>query len=278
MRLNICNPKVLRSVQALPCIVALTMFVPGSLATAQSISGRITMGTSGLAVRGGSVILVDLSGHPRMAARSDSTGWYRITAPSAGTYKLRVQGADGLVQVETEQITLAAGGFSELNVALPLSTAALDTVRVSASRLIDAPPGNKTKYDAFYRRKELGFGQFLMRQDIEKTGMNQTSDVIRKVPGMLVSQSGTKVDIQSKRCSGSSVPGGGNGGLGGFAKPDKKLEPMLFVDGARVRDVESLNDIHPDQIEAIEVYQGAAEVPAEAKGDACAAIFIWLRQ
>jgi hypothetical protein len=41
--------------------------------------------------------------------------------------------------------------------------------------------------------------------------------------------------------------------------------------------MEMLREIPPQEIEAIEVYQGAGEMPAEAKGDACFAIFIWLR-
>lgn len=58
---------------------------------------------------------------------------------------------------------------------------------------------------------------------------------------------------------------------------DDPTFPILFVDGMRVRGLSFLNSISPAQIEGIEVYQGAAQLPAEAKGNACAAIFIWLK-
>lgn len=155
----------------------------------------------------------------------------------------------------------------------------LDTVRVTGRPLVQPPPGNPTKYDEFLRRRQLGFGHFFTRQEIEESGMNMVHDLLRMIPGMLVSVSGTTPTIQSRRCPGGSIPGmdptallGGRG-----RKKDPTQQPMLFVDGHRVRDIESLDDIHPGQIEAMEVYQGAAQLPAEAKGDSCAAIFIWLR-
>jgi hypothetical protein len=53
--------------------------------------------------------------------------------------------------------------------------------------------------------------------------------------------------------------------------------PILFVDNVRVKGLSYLSELNPSQIEAIEIYQGPSELPAEAKGMACAAIFIWLR-
>jgi hypothetical protein len=180
--------------------------------------------------------------------------------------------------IDTGLFELRAGQALELDVRVPFSITALETVRVTASRSVDPPAGNPTKFDEFYRRRRLGFGHFLTKSDIEKTGMNATRDLLRGIPGMLVTESGTSPTIQSKRCSGSSIPGLDPAALvGRRAGPDKKQEPMLFVDGHRVRDISSISDIHPAQIEAMEIYQGAAQVPAEAKGDACAAIFIWLK-
>jgi hypothetical protein len=268
----------LLTTQGILTIVCFLFVRTPSGAFAQVVAGRITMGNSTLAVRGGGVILIDQNGRPKMAGRSDSLGRYSIVAPAAGRYSLRVQGPEGTPSIETKSVNLTLGATVELNVALPGPITTLDTVRVNASSVLIAPPGNPSKYDAFFQRKAMGFGHFLTSDEIEKTGMNQTADIIRKVPGMMVNQDGTKVRIQSKRCDGGTIPGAGEGGLGGNARPDKKLEPMLFIDGARVRDIESIADVVPAQIAAIEIYQGASEVPAEAKGDACAAIFIWLKQ
>lgn len=265
-----------RSGTPLFALALLLVSVTSSDVSPQAVKGVVTMGTTGLVVRGGGVILLDMGGRVRNATLSDSAGNYLVAAPAPGDYKLRVQGATGVPQVETKAVNLVAGSVAELNVTLPAPATTLDTVRVTSTRKLNAPPGNPTKYDDFYRRKELGFGSFLTKEDIAKTGMNQTADIIRKIPGMLVNHEGTTVKIQSKRCDGGTIPGTGEGGR--YAKPDRKLEPMLFIDGARVRDIGSIADVVPAQIEAIEVYQGASQVPAEAKGDACAAIFIWLKQ
>lgn len=257
-------------------VFVLLSAMPTSKASPQAVKGVVTMGTAGLVVRGGGVILLDMTGRVRNATLSDSAGNYIVAAPVPGDYRLRVQGANGVPQVETKALSLVAGAVAEVNVTLPAPATTLDTIRVTSTRRLDAPPGNPTKYDDFYRRRELGFGSFLTKEDIEKTGMNQTADIIRKIPGMLVNHEGTTLRVQSKRCGGGSIPGTGEGGR--YAKPDPKLDPMLFIDGYRVRDMGSLADVVPAQIEAIEVYQGASQVPAEAKGDACAAIFIWLKQ
>jgi hypothetical protein len=47
------------------------------------------------------------------------------------------------------------------------------------------------------------------------------------------------------------------------------------VDTASLR--QTLAELHLSDIEAIEVYRGVAELPLEAMGNACAAIFVWMR-
>src|SRR5689334_14506644 len=112
--------------------------IPVFSADGQAVKGVVTMGTSGLAVRGGAVILLDLSGRVRNATLSDSIGRYLVAAPIAGAYKLRVQGASGVPLIETKPIDLANGSTAELNVTLPAPATTLDTVRVNATRKLNA--------------------------------------------------------------------------------------------------------------------------------------------
>ncbi len=83
---------------------------------------------------------------------------------------------------------------------------------------------------------------------------------------------GTQWFLRSQRCSGNTIPGI-DASVGGA---QRKLDPMLFIDGVRVLDISALANISPGQIEAVEVYQGSAQLPAEARGDACFAVFVWL--
>jgi hypothetical protein len=54
----------------------------------------------------------------------------------------------------------------------------------------------------------------------------------------------------------------------------------LYLDGIRV-DTASLRqtiaELALSEIEAVEVYRGVSELPAEAMGNACSAIFVWTR-
>jgi TonB-dependent Receptor Plug Domain. len=72
-----------------------------------------------------------------------------------------------------------------------------------------------------------------------------------------------------------AIPSGKNDASAGFGVL------ALYVDGTRVQpreDIPSLlGSLRPSDIEAVEVYRGPSEVPIEALGDACAAIYIWTR-
>lgn len=53
---------------------------------------------------------------------------------------------------------------------------------------------------------------------------------------------------------------------------------QLFLNGTRIQDVPTeLGLLRLSDIEAVEVYRGPTELPAEAVGNGCAAIFVWTR-
>jgi hypothetical protein len=245
---------------------------------AQEVSGKVTMGTSGLSVRGAALVLIDSTGKPRMAALSDSAGIYSM-AVRTGSYQMRATGPRGSDQTVTPFFAVAGEGVTHLDVALARSTR-LAAMRVSAARDVEAPPGNPHKFDEFIRRRDLGAGHFMTREQIKVKNARRSPDLLEGIPGLTVRQDGDSSVIQSTRCSGRSIPGLDTGTLTGNTPggpENKKRQPMLFVDGHRMSDLRVMDDIAPGEIEAIEVYQGASELPAEAKGDACFAIYIWLR-
>jgi hypothetical protein len=244
---------------------------------AQAVAGVITERSSGLPVRTATVLIVDANGKPRDAVRADSVGRYRIVAPSAGIFRLRFQGP-GLGLVESPRLSLRAGVDESFDAVLALSPTQLPTVRVAGVREVSAPPGNPHKYDDFLARKALGFGHFITRADIEAKPQSETLSLFAQIPGIKLRSHGVSWYLQSQRCSGKSIPGLGTGLLG--REPtgrNPSMSPLLFIDGAIVYDMEVLREIKPEQIEAIEVYQGGAQLPAAAKGNSCFAIFVWLR-
>jgi hypothetical protein len=251
--------------------------VVATSAGAQSIHGTVTERTSGSRVPGAGVVLRDAKGRPQGATLADSSGAYRVTAPSAGVYTLSIQGR-GLVTLESPKIALTPSSDEQFDASLELAVKALPTVTVKDRALVHAPPGNPHKYDEFLMRRKLGFGHFITRAEIESKPQNDTRTLFTKIPGVKYWQNGTDWYLRSQRCSS--------------LKPEESLrpnqpiqatspaDPVIFVDGIQIsrwNGLEMLRTIPPSEIEAIEVFQGLSEMPGQLKGDACFVIFIWRR-
>ena len=136
------------------------------------------------------------------------------------------------------------------------------------------------KYDLFLERKAQGNGYFMTRTQIESHVTNRIESLFSNIPGIKVRQSGTAYTIQSQRCGGSTVRSStiriGKSNAPGDASEDN-LGPLVYVDGQLLGGTSDLAMFRAEDIEAIEVYQGATQVPAEARGRACFAIFLWTR-
>lgn len=258
--------------------VALLGVVLGAIACptsafSQSVAGTITEAASGARVVGAAIILYDSERRLKGAVKTDSSGAYSIAAP-AGFYLLSVQ-KSGLVTIDTEMFQLFPGSVVRRNFDVSVSPPRLATVTIEAKPIVNSGGPNRRKYDEFLRRRSLGMGTFLTREQIEAKPATQTYQLFQNIPGLKISQHGTQWFIRSQRCP-ATLPTAG-------PPPDMdedhpQLFPIVFIDGFHVRGLGTLSRINPDEIEAIEVYQGAAQLPAEAKGNACAAIFVWLRQ
>jgi hypothetical protein len=263
------------NVQLLIAGVAIIAFA--SPTDAQTIAGTVVERLSRLPVRNAGIVLIDSHNRIRNAVLTDSLGRFHVSAPTSGTYRLSFQRA-GLATLTVEKIAISASQTAIVDTALTVATV-LPNVTVSGVAETSALPGNPHRLDDFYRRKAMGNGVFLTKSDIDDHANAYTQELFSHIAGLKVRTHGSEWFLRSQRCSGRGIPGLDAGALGGsIAGPDPKLEPMVFIDGHRVQDFKMLYELVPSQIEAIEVYQGAAELPAEARGDACFAIFVWLRR
>jgi hypothetical protein len=146
----------------------------------------------------------------------------------------------------------------------------LPEVVVLGERTVLASP----RVAGFYRRMRGGFGTFITKQEVEAMNATYLSDVLRRVPGLMVGPSGRlgSVSVQSMR------------GLGRCASP------IIYLDGHRidnlVLDLDLDAWVHPEEILGIEVYRGPSELPPEFNratsgggemlfGTGCGAIVIW---
>ena len=160
------------------------------------------------------------------------------------------------------------------------SATRLEPMTVRSKGELPRSAANPAKYDRFLERKSQGNGFFLTRDQIESHGTSRIQSLFSNVPGIKVRQSGTAWAIQSQRCAASSVrsstiqvarsnaPG---------ATAEENLGPLVYVDGHFIGGTSDLDLLRAGDIQAIEVYQGASQMPSEARGRGCFAIFLWTR-
>lgn len=111
-------------------------------------------------------------------------------------------------------------------------------------------------------------GRLFTREDIRASGRTSLADLLRTVPGAQVTtyRDGS-VHVLFARCRGKLLPRA-DGTLPGTGT-------QLFINGMKVQDpAAEVGALRLSDIEALQVYRGPSELPADAVGDGCAAIFV----
>jgi hypothetical protein len=187
---------------------------------------------------------------------ADSQGRFRLAVPGGLTvFAARALGYRPVmwsVSLEPGQRVSRRIELQPLGVALPAMTIVGE--KYGPGRLA-----------GFYQRRRIGLRLFLVRDSIERRTTNAMADLFVGRPGIRVFQDPydptTSRYVLSMRCEqiGAYVDG--------FRLPGNSS-----TDVSR-----NLSLINPADVEAIEVYRGPSELPADFMADACAAIVIWTR-
>ena len=229
-------------------------------------------------------VVVDSAGHPipfalvdlATAQRTTSTsqdGQFRIDSVPAGLQVARVRA----VGYSPRELTITVGPVTGWSGIIILSPMPIELPEVRAFGRYGKPPeyAYTTRYDDFFRRRRLGFGSFITREDIERRGAVHFEQLLHGIAGIRVSYgkpargfSRLYSSISMSRC------------------PD--LNVALYWDGVRIywraagmppdeALAEYLASVLPSRVELVEVYQGVGQVPSDLDRTACAAIVIWTR-
>lgn len=211
-----------------------------------SILGRVSHSESHAAVPDAVIEMPGLE----LSASSDETGRFVFRDIPAGKHVLLVH---YLGYVDTTLVVLTPNVLTQIEIAINLRIVPVPDllVQVAAS---DAP----SKLTGFYRRRNAGSGYFITRQDILERAPRWTSDMLRRVPGVQLGRSNSGVPMIRIR--------GRNCGI------------SYFVDGIRAPGF-NIDNAMPEAVAGIEIYKGAATVPAEFRGmlTPCAVIVLWTR-
>lgn len=192
--------------------------------------------------------------------RTDARGWIRLSPLAPGVYFISVR----MLGYRPEQLraNLEAGYVDRWDVRLEPAPIELAEVRVTADPI---PVGRLDMLRGFYERRERGVGYFLTREEIERHGSRDLSNILRTVPGLRASP--TRMGHSRLSTRGVTTLAG-------------RCEVRVYIDGIVYRAADDLPGISPLDLEGIEVYRGRSEIPAEfADTDAdCGVIAIWTRR
>jgi hypothetical protein len=253
---------------SLAATIALLAAAPLAAPLATTLAAQSVRGTVLADESGSPIELVELwlalNGAPiGTVVRSDDQGRFLIDAPRAGRFSIRTRrlGYEPLASIEFD---VAPG--TELQVEVRLTRAAQplgDTVRVSAER------GPGMLLAGFEDRRRVGLGTFFTRTDIEARGEPRLIDLVRTVSWITIPSA------QSERL------GNVRNGL------VRRCATVVFLDGVRLNRAEDspdyvvslLETMRGSSLEAVELYRGRSDLPAEFGGPEvrCGAIVVWTR-
>ncbi|HEU0052676.1 MAG TPA: carboxypeptidase regulatory-like domain-containing protein [Longimicrobium sp.] len=217
----------------------------------------VTVAATGEPIHGAVVEVQDT----RLQVVTDEGGRAHLAGVPEGERLVRV----GMLGMETREISVLVQGGATLQmpVRMELQPIELEAVRAEASI---RTRGTRMLHSAgFYERKAIGNGRFLTRAEIERMQPRFVSDVLRRT---------TSLAMQANLFSRSRVASRRSGA----PQAPNRCETQVFMNGIPTGQFE-IDEVNPEDIEGIEIYDGAADVPpAFTRGTSlCGAIVIWVR-
>ena len=240
-------------------------------AHAQTIRGTVVDAESGEPVVLAYVGLLEPGRELVVAGLADDDGSFTLRAPDEGDYFLYVH-RSGYLSVLDGLFELGDEGVIDLAVGLRAEPIPVEPVVVSVR-------GRRDSFwtEAFDRRRELGLGHFITREQIERRAVENLADAMREVPRLIV----TTPAPSFTRPTGVRHPE-----LLMHSMGVDPCSPSLFVDGHLViiggrrpgMAVRPDDFVDPSAAEAVEIYTSPAEIPVEFEaGTGCGVVAIWTR-
>jgi hypothetical protein len=241
--------------RGLPCVAVL---LPCSVA-AQGVGGTVSARSTGEPIASALVQLLARDSTVLRSGFTDEAGAFSLRAEACGP-------ADGYIFVERlgyERLVIAIRDLPENCDAWPI---VLETKPVALAELpVQASRRNRSlEQVGFYSRQRIGLGTFITRDMLEDRyrTVPRIAEVIQQVPNIFRVDIGTNESVLYLRLHP------------GFDKP---CPSVVWVDGLFYE--KRLPRLNTTDVEAIEIYRGSAEVPAQYGGSyaACGVAVIWTR-
>lgn len=239
----------------------------------QSIRGRVLETGSTRAIPATQIQLLDSSNEVIAAATADDSARFALDVPQAGEYRLRLERL-GYTTAVVGPIRVSSTGVTEVTLRLGVDAVPLDALTIEAEAR--TPWLDRV---GFYERRKLGLGHFIERDDIVKRAPRKLTDLFRGIAGVRV--------VTVPHVSDLELRAGGADSFGMRGAGNLRCRPPIFLDGLLVSHSKveisgryDLDSILPTDIEAIEVYASASQVPPQYGGahSACGVVLLWTRK
>lgn len=258
LRLMSLRSKSLRHVSLSGFVLAAALLGGAQKAEGQLLFGQLLDQATRQPISGAMVQMLNAENELLLVVQTAQDGRYQLLAPTAGRFRIVVSRI-GYEEGGSDLIRLEAGQSLQANLILPPAPIAIAgvTAEVEARPWQVEQPAVLWPY--FERRDfygKLGQGRFVDREALE--GWSGGIETIPEVQQMLMTM---------------QVRGGLMVGI-------PCTEPAWFLDGFRLRDANINDFIGVNQIEGIEIYRRATEIPGEFGGSdsQCGVVAIWTRR
>lgn len=255
------SPRFFSSFRALAFVSCITLVPAAAAAQQRDTTGAIQV-----------VVHAEEGGGPVAGANVELMGLGRAqNADSAGVVRFRnLPPGPLLVQIrklgfaaERFPVTVARG--DTLVVEVDLQTEAVRLASVTAT----ARYSSALRNTGFFERQAAGIGAYATRAQWEHRGHLEISDVVRRMRGIRVARTGDGRTLL--------LPSRPLASLGGCASAQVYVDGVQLAFDPRHDDINNMVSL--PEVEAVEVYAGGAEVPAQYNmtGSSCAVVLIWRR-
>lgn len=137
------------------------------------------------------------------------------------------------------------------------------------------------KYDEVFFRQKVGVGTLITREAIDRRFGNSTPELLQGIPGVHV-WNGPPKRIRFARCQEPGAVAVFIDGVRQFPMADQSRDrsrqsPISNPNFDESPEVDMLSRVDPSDIEMIEVYRGASQIPGVFHWNGCAVIAVWTK-
>jgi len=202
---------------------------------------------------------------------SDTLGHFDAQLPKNGAYKL-IATRIGYRAFTSERVEVGTNELVKMEVFLAVNAIPLEPLRVTARSQLESEFLTSV---GFYDRRKQGVGHFLSGSQIEKRNAVVLSEVLTTIPGVKLLRADRGVTKRSEITFGRG------------STSMRQCVPAVFIDGALARqggqprpnDLPLDDWVMPRDIEAVELYHGAAATPPMFNQQAsCGVVAIWTKR